>query len=72
MTNHRIKIRVEMKNGKRTAVSSKSGSTIQDIMKRLGLKPDMYVAVKNGANVPIDEPLSDGDCIKLLEVASGG
>ncbi|HLD81344.1 MAG TPA: MoaD/ThiS family protein [archaeon] len=48
------------------------GSTGRDVLKALKLNPESVLLVKNGVLVTEDEPLGEGDEVKLLNVASGG
>lgn len=46
--------------------------TVGEALEQLGIPPEHYLAVKNGAMVELDEPLSDGDVLRLVGVISGG
>jgi len=48
------------------------GATVADLIAALGLYPDAWIAVRGDRPVPLDEPLSDSDDIKLIAVVSGG
>ena len=65
-----VKVTVGKKRAKNLKLGA--GSVAGDVFNSLGLKPDMHIAVRNGAFVPLDEPLSDGDEVRILAVASGG
>jgi sulfur carrier protein ThiS len=67
-----MKVRIQLKGCRTKALYIKPGMKIAGVLKKLNIKPDMVIAVRNGTIVPVDETLSDGDCLKLLEVASGG
>lgn len=42
------------------------------VIEKLGFFPDAVLVKKNGAIIPMDEPLNDGDKITLIVVSSGG
>lgn len=45
---------------------------VEDLIRALGLFPDAWIAVREDRPLPIDEPLIDGDDVKLVAVVSGG
>ena len=49
-----------------------NGATAHDALRALDLRPDMYIIVRRGTVIPLDEPLKNNDSIELLAVASGG
>lgn len=48
------------------------GATVDAAIRALGLFPDAWIAVRGDTPLPLDEPLNDGDEIKLIAVVSGG
>lgn len=48
------------------------GSTVEDLVRALSYLPDGWIAVRGGRPIPADEPLTDGDELKLISVVSGG
>jgi len=48
------------------------GATAMDIFRATDLRPDSWILVRDNRVIPDDEPLRDGDSIKLLSVISGG
>jgi sulfur carrier protein ThiS len=48
------------------------GSSSQAIMAHMDLRPDAYLVLRTGVPIPVDEPLGEGESIKLIRVASGG
>lgn len=48
------------------------GAKAQDAVKALGLHLDAWIPVRDDSPIPLDEPLHDGDDIKLIAVVSGG
>ncbi len=53
-------------------VELEEGIDVEALIRKLGLLPDSWIAVRGTDPVPIDEPLLDGDEIKLISVVSGG
>ncbi len=49
-----------------------SGRTLGDLLSSQGINPEEYVFSRNGELILADEPLHDGDEIKLVPVVSGG
>lgn len=43
-----------------------------DLVRALGLAPDRHLLVRGGAPIPEDEPLRDGDRVRVIGVVSGG
>jgi sulfur carrier protein ThiS len=67
-----MKITLKVTGKKPQKIKIKNSSTVHDILKKLDLKPDMYIANRNGEFIPLDKQLCDGDNLILLAVASGG
>lgn len=67
-----MKISAIIHGGKNSIITLKSGSTVMDLMVKLGLKPDLYIASLQGKAVPTDITLKDGDKVLLISVVSGG
>lgn len=43
-----------------------------DLLNALGLAPDAHLLVRGDVPIPLDEPLSDGERIRVIAVVSGG
>jgi len=43
-----------------------------DLMKHLGLAPDVHLLVRGDVPIPIDEKLRDGERVRVISVVSGG
>ena len=54
------------------SVKIAEGSTVLDLLKKLDMRPDNWIATRDGKAIPDDSPLKDGDSIRLLSVVSGG
>ena len=50
----------------------KPGMTVQRAVQKIGLQPDLYLAVRDGELLTEDEVLRDGDIVQLVAVISGG
>ena len=49
-----------------------SGSTGLDLVKALGLAPDAHILARGDVPFPIDEPVRDGETVRVIQVVSGG
>ncbi|NPA31791.1 MAG: MoaD/ThiS family protein [Chloroflexi bacterium] len=49
-----------------------AGLRIREAIRRIGLTPESYLAVRDGELVPDDERLRAGEVIRLIAVISGG
>ena len=47
-------------------------STGLDLLRALHLAPDAHVLVRRDMPIPADEPLADGEQIRVVAVVSGG
>ena len=48
------------------------GAKVEDVVRALGLLPDGWIAVRGDIPLPLDEPMKEGDEVKLISVVSGG
>ncbi len=48
------------------------GATGGDLLSALRLPPDAHLLVRGDVPIPIDEPLRDGERIRVIGVVSGG
>jgi sulfur carrier protein ThiS len=46
--------------------------TVEEALARLHIPPEHYLVVKNGSLAELEEPLADGDVLRLVGVISGG
>ena len=53
-------------------VDIKSGSKINDLIKKIHLKPDAILVLKDNKPIPIDHIIDEGHKLTILKVASGG
>ncbi|HTD81853.1 MAG TPA: MoaD/ThiS family protein [Thermoplasmata archaeon] len=54
------------------AVELPQGSCGYDLIKHLGLAPDVHILVRDDVPIPIDEKLRDGEQVRVIAVVSGG
>jgi sulfur carrier protein ThiS len=59
-------------DGREEAVELREGASGMDLLKALDLPPDLYVLSRGEEILTEDEPLRDGDEIRLVRVVSGG
>jgi len=50
----------------------KAGSTVRDVMLKLGLNPEGVLALREGRLISEETLTREGDTIKLVAVVSGG
>jgi sulfur carrier protein ThiS len=68
-----MKVHVELlPRGERKTMKFPDEANGFDVLQALDLKPDAHILVREGSPIPMDEPLSSGDRVKLIKVASGG
>ncbi len=58
--------------GEEKTFDMKEGETIYDLMKKMGLHPDVTIAMVDGKPVPEDVRVSDGMVVEMITVVSGG
>ncbi len=56
----------------RKVLSLEEGAVAEDAIRALGLYPDGWIPVRGEGPIPLDEPLADGEEIRLISVVSGG
>ena len=47
-------------------------STVNDVLKKINLKPDTAIIMCKNQPIPIDEEVTDGQELTILQVSSGG
>jgi len=50
----------------------KKDSTILDLLKKLDLKPDTVIVMRDNIPIPIDETLKKDQELSIIQVSSGG
>ncbi|MCD6367853.1 MAG: MoaD/ThiS family protein [Candidatus Aenigmarchaeota archaeon] len=53
-------------------VEIKGESTIEDLLKQMGINTESVLVKRNGFFVPVENDLNDGDYIEILSVVSNG
>lgn len=48
------------------------GATADDATRALGIRPELALVFRHDRPLPADEPLVDGDRVRILRVVSGG
>ncbi|QLH75763.1 MAG: hypothetical protein HPY73_09130 [Methanomassiliicoccales archaeon] len=48
------------------------GSTVEDLLRKMGLYPDAHIVLRGKVPVPITERLVDSEELRVIKVASGG
>ena len=48
------------------------GARADDAPRALGIRPELVLVFRDARPLPADEPLVDGDRIRILRVVSGG
>ena len=64
---HLLPTRMETKT-----IELEDGATVESLVRKLGLFPDAWIAVRGKYPVPLDERLRPDDEIDLIAVVSGG
>ena len=68
-----MRVEVELFPQRRvTAAELPAGSTGLDLVRSLGLSPDVHIIVRGETPIPIDEVLAEGDRLRVIAVISGG
>ena len=68
-----LKITVKLsRSNQKKEFNFKSGSTVQELLQQINLKPDTVIVMNKEKPVPIDEILVDGQSLTIIQVSSGG
>ncbi len=68
-----MKITVKFQRSNETKqIELKIGSTVNELLKKVDVKPDTVIIMSNNKPTPIDDELSDGQELTILQVSSGG
>lgn len=60
------------RNNETKKIQIKNGSKAEDVLKKINLKPDTVIIMRNNQPIPIDEELTDDQELTILQVSSGG
>jgi len=68
-----VKIKVKLPRNKQLKeITIKEGSTVEDLLKKINIKPDTIIVMDKNQPVPTDDILNEGQELTILQVASGG
>jgi sulfur carrier protein ThiS len=68
----KVTVHLSRANKETREVELGEGANVETLVRALGLLPDSWIALRGNDPLPTDEPLSDGDEVRLLSVVSGG
>lgn len=66
-----IKVKISRTNETKE-ISLEKGLTVEDLLKKINLKPDTVIIINKSKPIPIDEEVKDGEELTILQVSSGG
>jgi len=68
-----LKIKVKISRTNETKeVNLENGTSVQGLLKKINLKPDTIIVLNNNKPIPIDDELTNGEELTILQVSSGG
>ena len=67
----KIKVKIPRKNEIKE-IQLKDGSTVEDALSKLQIKPDTVIVMSNKTPVPIDDILKNEQELTIIQVFSGG
>ncbi len=68
-----LRVTVETMPARRTQlVELPDGSNGFDLLDSLHFAPDAHLLVRDETPLPLDEPLADGETVRVIPVVSGG
>ncbi len=68
-----MRVTVDLHPARETRVVDLPGdATGVELLRGLGLAPDAHIVVRGDVPIPIDEPLVDGERLRVISVVSGG
>jgi len=53
-------------------INVEKGSTVGYLLKKIKLNPDMLIVMSGNRPIPVDDVLSEGQELTIIEVSSGG
>ena len=66
-----IKVKISRTNETKE-ISLERGLTVEDVLKKINLKPDTVIIINKSKPIPIDEEVKDGEELTIIQVSSGG
>ena len=68
-----MEITIKLSRSKRTKrIDLKKGSTVEEVLEKLKIKPDTVVVISKDKPIPIDYQVKDVKELTILQVSSGG
>jgi len=68
-----LKIKVNLsRTGEIREISLDVGSTVEDILRKIKLKPDTTIVLSDNTPIPIDDVLTQDQELTIIQVSSGG
>ena len=68
-----MKITVKLSRAKETKeIHLVTDSTVNDLLRKMNLKPDTLIVMSDNVPIPIDNALKDGQEVAIIQVSSGG
>ena len=67
----KIKITLLRTNEKKE-INLENNSKVENLLKKLNLKPDTIIILHKNKPIPIDDLLKDGQELTIMQVSSGG
>ena len=68
-----MKIKVNLsRTGEIREISLDVGSTVEDILRKIKLKPDTTIVLSDNTPIPIDDVLTQDQELTIIQVSSGG
>jgi sulfur carrier protein ThiS len=68
-----VKIKVKLSRINKTKeIQLKKGSTIENLLEKLNLKPDTLIILSNNVPIPVDSTINNNQEITIVQVSSGG
>ena len=66
-----ITVKISRTNETKT-IDLKKGSTIQDLLNKINMKPDTLIVMNENKPIPIDDEINNGDELTIIQISSGG
>ena len=67
----KIKVRLSRTNEMRE-INLEPGSKVEDLVRKIRLRPDTIIVLSNDTPIPIDDVLSKDQELTIIQVSSGG
>ena len=68
-----MKVTVKISRTKETrTIELNNGFLVQDVLKKINMKPDTLIVMNKSSPIPIDTELYGGEELTVIQVASGG